>query len=167
MGIAANAFRFVTFDNLLEVDTGMTSNEPGLLALRQAVEKSVYALVMEGSEIGLWDFKDKNSGLALLSEYRSERDGVKNKITSSNLASTKKPAVKNTSVNNQTVEQTAVKAAVSVPAPAAVEAKAEKQTQTQAPLDTQPNHDDLDELFQLVMLASKDPAPQKEAERVN
>jgi len=77
VGIAANAFRFVTFDNLLEADAGITSNEPGLLALRQAVEKSVYALVMEGSEIGLWNFKDKNQGLALLENYRYERDGIK------------------------------------------------------------------------------------------
>lgn len=77
VGVAANAFRFVTFDNLLEVDTGVTSNEPGLLALRQAVEKSVFALIMEGSEIGLWDFKNKTTGIALLDEYRYARDGVK------------------------------------------------------------------------------------------
>ena len=76
-GVSANAFRFVTFDNLLEADAGITSNEPGLLALRQAIEKSVYALVLEGSEIGLWDFKDKSQGLALLESYKHERDGTK------------------------------------------------------------------------------------------
>lgn len=76
VGIAANAFRFVTFDNLLEADAGVTSNEPGLLALRQAVEKSVYALVMEGSEVGLWNFADKAEGHALLENYKYERDGV-------------------------------------------------------------------------------------------
>jgi len=77
VGIAANAFRFVTFDNLLEADAGVTSNEPGLLALRQAVEKSVYALVMEGSEVGLWQFADKAEGYALLQDYKYERDGIK------------------------------------------------------------------------------------------
>ena len=76
-GVSANAFRFVTFDNLLEADAGITSNEPGLLALRQAIEKSVYALVMEGSEIGLWNFKDQSQGLALLEDYQHERDGTK------------------------------------------------------------------------------------------
>lgn len=75
VGVAANAFRFVTFDNLLEVDTGITSNEPGVLALRQAVEKSVYALIMEGADVGIWSFKDQVEGMALLNEYRSERDG--------------------------------------------------------------------------------------------
>ncbi|WP_418152035.1 CsgG/HfaB family protein [Litorimonas sp. RW-G-Af-16] len=73
VGISANVFRFVTFDNLLEADAGVTSNEPGLLALRQAVEKSVYALVMEGTEIGLWDFADRTAGLQLLNEYQAER----------------------------------------------------------------------------------------------
>lgn len=75
IGIAANAFRFVTFDNLLEADIGITSNEPGALALRQAVEKSVYALVLEGSEVGIWSFKDQRAGLNLLKKYRAERDG--------------------------------------------------------------------------------------------
>ena len=160
VGISANAFRFVTFDNLLEADTGMTSNEPGLLALRQAVEKSVYALIMEGSEIGLWSFKDKNSGLALLNEYRSERDGVKNTITQSRPASTKNLVATNTSIDNQDVGQTAFKAPT--PAQAIVKDKAEKQSQ--ALLDTQPNYDDLDELFELVMLASNDFTQEKEAE---
>jgi len=77
IGVAANAFRFVTFDNLLEADVGITSNEPGVLALRQAIEKSVYALVMEGSEVGLWGFRDQAYGSALLESYRHERDGTK------------------------------------------------------------------------------------------
>jgi len=75
LGVSANAFRFVTFDNLLEADAGFTSNEPGLLALRQAVEKSVYALVMEGAEVGIWNFKDKSQQVAYLNKYRQERDG--------------------------------------------------------------------------------------------
>ena len=82
VGIAANAFRFVTFDNLLEADAGITSNEPGLLALRQAVEKSVYALVMEGSEVGLWKFANDAEGFALLQDYIYERDGVRVKAVS-------------------------------------------------------------------------------------
>jgi len=74
LGVAANAFRFVTFDNLLEADVGITSNEPGLLALRQAIEKSVYALVMEGAEVGIWNFKNKAQQTAYLEHYRKERD---------------------------------------------------------------------------------------------
>jgi len=73
VGVSANAFRFVTFDNLLEADFGITSNEPGVLALRQAVEKSVYSLIMEGAEIGLWNFADEAQGVQLIYDYQNER----------------------------------------------------------------------------------------------
>ena len=76
VGVAGNAFRFVTFDNILEADVGFTSNEPGLLALRQAIEKAVYALVLEGVDVGLWSFDDHLASAALLNDYREERDGV-------------------------------------------------------------------------------------------
>lgn len=69
VGVQGNAFRFVTFDNLLEADAGVTSNEPGVVAMRQAIEKSVYALIMEGSHMGLWGFKDNAKGTALLQDY--------------------------------------------------------------------------------------------------
>lgn len=103
VGVAANAFRFVTFDNLLEIDTGITSNEPGMLALRQAVEKSVYALIMEGSEIGLWSFQNRLAGLELLNEYRSERDGIEYVIKQDvALAKNAKGRIKNNQ-NNENV----------------------------------------------------------------
>ena len=41
-------FRFVSFQKLLEVETGFTYNEPIELAVTEAIEKSVYDLVMEG-----------------------------------------------------------------------------------------------------------------------
>ncbi|MEO1014489.1 MAG: CsgG/HfaB family protein [Pseudomonadota bacterium] len=90
IGVAGNAFRFVTFDNILEADVGYTSNEPGLLALRQAIEKSVYALIMEGAEIGLWSFQDRRLGAQYLQEYRRERAGVFD--VSANAAATRQAA---------------------------------------------------------------------------
>ncbi|MFK7773559.1 MAG: CsgG/HfaB family protein [Saprospiraceae bacterium] len=41
-------FRFVSFQKLLEVETGFTYNEPIELAVTEAIEKAVYNLVMEG-----------------------------------------------------------------------------------------------------------------------
>lgn len=76
VGVAGNAFRFVSFDDLLEADIGFTSNEPNLLALRQAVELSVYALIMEGAEVGLWSFADRALGSELIGRYQDGRDGV-------------------------------------------------------------------------------------------
>lgn len=76
IGVAANAFRFVSFKELLEVDTGITTNEPDLLALRQATEKAVELLIMEGAALGVWDFQDKVAGAQLMEQYLAERDGI-------------------------------------------------------------------------------------------
>lgn len=75
IGVAANAFRYVSFKELLEVDTGITTNEPDLLALRQATEKAVELLIMEGAALGVWQFQDQLAGAALLEKYVAERDG--------------------------------------------------------------------------------------------
>lgn len=75
VGVAGNAFRFVSFKELLEVDTGFTTNEPDLLALRQAIEKAVELLVLEGADLGVWDFEDQVAGAEVLDRYRLQRDG--------------------------------------------------------------------------------------------
>lgn len=76
VGVASNVFRFVSFKELLEVDTGITTNEPDLLALRQATEKAVELLILEGADLGVWGFSDKVAGAELLERYRAERDGI-------------------------------------------------------------------------------------------
>lgn len=76
IGVAANAFRFVSFKELLEVDTGITTNEPDLLALRQATEKAVELLIMEGAALGIWEFEDQVAGAELMERYLAERDGL-------------------------------------------------------------------------------------------
>jgi curli production assembly/transport component CsgG len=73
--IGASAFKFVAFKELLEAEAGFTTNEPDHLALQQAIEKAVYGLVMEGVELKLWDFADRNAGWPLLWRYKQERDG--------------------------------------------------------------------------------------------
>lgn len=83
IGLSANAFRYISFKELLEVDTGITHNEPDLLALRQAVEKAVELLIRDGAELGAWSFKSPPLPLALLEEI--EASGRMN--TASNSAS--------------------------------------------------------------------------------
>ncbi len=48
-------FQYVSFKRLLEVETGFTYNEPGELAVREAIEKAVQTLVLEGIIDGLWN----------------------------------------------------------------------------------------------------------------
>jgi curli production assembly/transport component CsgG len=73
--ISASAFKYVAFKELLEAETGITTNEPDQLALQQAIEKAVYGLVMEGVDLKLWDFADTKAGWPLLWRYRQERAG--------------------------------------------------------------------------------------------
>jgi curli production assembly/transport component CsgG len=74
-GISASAFRYVAFKELLEAEGGVTTNEPGTIALQQAIEKAVYGLVMEGVELKLWEFQNPTAGEPFLLKYRQERDG--------------------------------------------------------------------------------------------
>ncbi len=50
----ANFFRFVKFQRLLEAETGITQNEPVQLAVKDAIEKAVRDLVVEGVKDGYW-----------------------------------------------------------------------------------------------------------------
>lgn len=67
------AFKFVSVDELLEVDAGYTKNEPPQLAVREAIELAVYALVLEGVKEGLWGFADPQTGALLLERYEMSR----------------------------------------------------------------------------------------------
>lgn len=73
VAIAADIFRFFSIDKLLETEAGVTRNEPREFAVRQAVEKAVHALVLEGAMQGYWEFADAEAGKALLDQYRSEK----------------------------------------------------------------------------------------------
>lgn len=53
-GISANLFRYVNVKRLLEVETGVTKNEPAQLAIKEAIDKAVELLIVEGIVDGLW-----------------------------------------------------------------------------------------------------------------
>ena len=68
-------FRFVDFQRLLEAETGFTYNEPGEMAVREAIEKAVISLIMEGVFDGLWGLKDpKDLNSEVVLNYSKERD---------------------------------------------------------------------------------------------
>lgn len=75
-GIGGGAFRYVGFKQLLEAEAGLAMNEPDQLALQQAIEKAVYALIMEGAELRLWAFADPEAGWPHQWRYQQERDGI-------------------------------------------------------------------------------------------
>jgi curli production assembly/transport component CsgG len=76
VGVSSGLFRYVRYDELLEFESGVTSNEPMHLAVQGAVEKAVFALVMEGARPGpkqLWTFADQAAGNAWLERYTADR----------------------------------------------------------------------------------------------
>jgi curli production assembly/transport component CsgG len=73
IGVQGDAFRFVEFKQLLEVEAGVTENEPAEFALQQAIQKAVSTLILEGAEQGLWEFADPAAGAPWLQRYDTER----------------------------------------------------------------------------------------------
>lgn len=66
----ASFFRFVKFQRLLEAETGITQSEPVQLAVKDAIEKAVHDLVVEGIIDKLWSTKKgKATNDALVVEY--------------------------------------------------------------------------------------------------
>jgi curli production assembly/transport component CsgG len=55
--IDAGIFRYVKFKRLLEAETGITYNEPTEIAVKEAIEKAVESLIIEGLFDNLWDLK--------------------------------------------------------------------------------------------------------------
>ena len=75
-GVSGSLLRYLSVDRLLETEGGYSVNEPGQLAVRQAIETSVYSLIMEGALRDMWSFKDKAAGQQALAEYLKRRDKV-------------------------------------------------------------------------------------------
>jgi curli production assembly/transport component CsgG len=67
-------FRYVAFKRLLEVEAGVTSNEPPQMAVMETIEACVYAMIMEGLVNNLWSFKDQKLVKPLIEDYLKQRD---------------------------------------------------------------------------------------------
>lgn len=72
VGIQGGVFKFVAVDKILEAEAGFTKNEPEQIAVQQAIEKAVYAMIVEGAEQGMWSFQDKAYQGKAIMEYREQ-----------------------------------------------------------------------------------------------
>lgn len=73
--IDASLFRYVSFQRLLEAETGFTKNEPVQLAMKDAIEKAVEALIIEGIEEGLWTSKEGGlTNKRLMEAYKAQKE---------------------------------------------------------------------------------------------
>lgn len=72
--IDASLFRFVKFQRLLEAETGITKNEPVQLAVKDAVEKAVHDLIIEGIKGNYWNTKaGSETDQQLVEAYEAEK----------------------------------------------------------------------------------------------
>ena len=72
--IAAGIFRYIKFKRLLEAEGGITTNEPGQLAVLGAIEKAVIGLIIEGAYENLWELKDEaDFHTPVVRDYLEER----------------------------------------------------------------------------------------------
>ena len=70
----ANFFRFVKFQRLLEAETGITQSEPIQLAVKDAIEKAVHDLILEGIIDGLWSAQGgREVNQNLVNQYLEEK----------------------------------------------------------------------------------------------
>ncbi len=79
--VDASLFRYVNFQRLLEVETGYTKNEPVQLAMKDAIEKAVEALIIEGIQDKLWRTKEgEEANNMLVQEYFEEKELEESKL---------------------------------------------------------------------------------------
>ncbi len=68
--IDASFFRFVKFQRLLEAETGITQNEPLQIVVKDALEKAVHDLIVEGIQDNLWSSREgKKVNDSLVANY--------------------------------------------------------------------------------------------------
>ncbi|RIJ33975.1 CsgG/HfaB family protein [Pontibacter oryzae] len=72
-------FRYVKFKRLLEAETGFTYNEPSEIAVKEAIDKAVQSMVIEGLFSGYWRLKNKEDlESPIIKEYLAEKEDASN-----------------------------------------------------------------------------------------
>ena len=74
--IRGSVFNYVALDEILEIEGGYTTNEPRQVAVQQAIEKAVVALIAEGAELDLWEFANPSAGRSFVRTYRGQKYGL-------------------------------------------------------------------------------------------
>lgn len=75
VSLQGNVFRYVALDELLEMEAGLATNEPKQIAVEQAIEKAVMALIAEGAMNGVWLFADHARGQQFTTQYLQQKFG--------------------------------------------------------------------------------------------
>ncbi|WP_444891868.1 CsgG/HfaB family protein [Microbulbifer sp. JMSA004] len=68
--VQGDVYTFVEYKRLLEIEAGMTTNDPAQLCVLSAIESAVIHLISQGVNANLWALEDNNQyPMSVLSEY--------------------------------------------------------------------------------------------------
>ena len=67
-------FRFMDPLRILEMEAGLSSNEPPQMAVREAIEMAVYGMILDGVHENLWSFADPEAGTPIVTRYLKEKE---------------------------------------------------------------------------------------------
>lgn len=80
--VRGGAYKFAVPEELLEVEAGISYNDPGQLAVREGMELAVYSLIVKGLEAGLWSLADPSKQQKLIASYHAAYDNHPKKPSS-------------------------------------------------------------------------------------
>jgi curli production assembly/transport component CsgG len=82
--LTAGVYKFVGYQNLLQIEAGLTSNEPQQLCVREAIEAAVMHLIVQGIGTHTWDLKTAGDWYnPLIQKYAAQSSGIFNQAEAS------------------------------------------------------------------------------------
>ncbi|WP_233583258.1 CsgG/HfaB family protein [Candidimonas sp. SYP-B2681] len=93
--VRPSVYKFVNFKDLLEIEAGVTGNEPAQLCVKEAIEAAVLHLTVQGLKDRNWMLKNESDwNLPIIQEYlREENNYARYPITDPTAEATKTAAV--------------------------------------------------------------------------
>ncbi len=82
MQMDSGLYRYVSYQRLLELEAGISSNEPPQMAVLESIEMCVYALIVEGLIKDYWRLADPDQKSRLISKYLNKTDAVNDGVAS-------------------------------------------------------------------------------------
>ena len=76
-----NLYRFVREKRLLEMEAGITTNEPPNMCVLEAIEKAVFSLIVEGILASNWELENpEDIKSPIIQKYLSEKESVERDV---------------------------------------------------------------------------------------
>jgi len=74
--VRPSVYKFVNYRDLLEIEAGVTNNEPAQLSVKEAIDAAVVHLVVQGMRDGSWNPKDSDAwNTPVVQRYLKEANG--------------------------------------------------------------------------------------------